>query len=123
MSPQGPDPGKRDPHQTTPTGKPRARAVGPTFRGTPGSHNAITDVPGVAAGHQTLIECDSVRTGVTAIHPIGKNNPGAPAAASYHSQNGKTGRLRQHDLRRRRLRAPGHLGPGQDRRQWLPFLR
>jgi D-aminopeptidase len=88
MSPQGPDPGKRDPHQTTPTGKPRARAVGLTFRGTPGSHNAITDVPGVEVGYQTLIAGDSVRTGVTAIHPRGKNNPGDPVAAGYHSQNG-----------------------------------
>jgi len=104
MSPQGPGPGtpaagrqaadkqavgqQHDPHRATPTGKPRARAVGLTFRGTPGRHNAITDVPGVEVGYQTLIEGDSVRTGVTAIHPRGKANPGDPVAAGYHSQNG-----------------------------------
>jgi D-aminopeptidase len=35
----------------------------------PGPLNAITDVAGVAVGHVTLIEGDSVRTGVTAILP------------------------------------------------------
>ncbi|MBN2336876.1 P1 family peptidase [Candidatus Bathyarchaeota archaeon] len=34
-----------------------------------GRHNAITDVEGVGVGHATLIEGDSVRTGVTAIVP------------------------------------------------------
>ncbi len=34
-----------------------------------GSWNAITDVPGVLVGHSTLIEGDSIRTGVTAILP------------------------------------------------------
>ena len=34
-----------------------------------GPNNAITDVPGVTVGHVTLIEGDSVRTGVTAIVP------------------------------------------------------
>jgi D-aminopeptidase len=34
-----------------------------------GRHNAITDVDGVGVGHSTLIEGDSVRTGVTAIAP------------------------------------------------------
>jgi L-aminopeptidase/D-esterase-like protein len=81
-------PADRDPHQTTPTGKPRARAVGLKYRGTPGPHNAITDVPGVEVGYQTLIEGDNVRTGVTAIHPRGKANPGDPVAAGYHSLNG-----------------------------------
>ena len=77
-----------DPHQTTPTGKPRARAIGLKYRGTPGTHNAITDVPGLEVGYQTLIEDDNVRTGVTAIHPRGKSNPGDPVAAGYHSLNG-----------------------------------
>ena len=36
---------------------------------TPGPLNAITDVPGVRVGHETIIEGDSVRTGVTAILP------------------------------------------------------
>lgn len=34
-----------------------------------GTYNAITDVPGVTVGHVTLVEGDSVRTGVTAIVP------------------------------------------------------
>ena len=34
-----------------------------------GQYNAITDVPGLTVGHVTLIEGDSVRTGVTAIVP------------------------------------------------------
>jgi D-aminopeptidase len=34
-----------------------------------GKYNAITDVPGVKAGHFTLIKGDSVNTGVTAILP------------------------------------------------------
>ena len=34
-----------------------------------GQYNAITDVPGVTVGHVTLIEGDSIRTGVTAIVP------------------------------------------------------
>jgi len=77
------------PHLATPTGKPRARALsGLTFRGTPGPWNAITDVPGVEVGYETLIEGDSTRTGVTAIHPRGKANPGDPVAAGFHSQNG-----------------------------------
>ena len=77
-----------DPHRATPTGKPRARSLGLTFRGTPGPWNAITDVPGVEVGYETLIQGDKVRTGVTAIHPRGKDNPGDPVAAGFHSQNG-----------------------------------
>ncbi len=77
-----------NPHLVTPAGRPRARAVGLRFRGAPGPHNAITDVPGVEVGYQTLIQGDRVRTGVTAIHPRGKHNPGDPVAAGYHSQNG-----------------------------------
>jgi D-aminopeptidase len=77
-----------DPHLSTPTGKPRARSLGLRFRGTPGTWNAITDVPGVEVGYQTLIEGAAVRTGITAIHPRGKANPGDPVAAGFHSQNG-----------------------------------
>ena len=79
---------EKHPHLATPTGKPRARALGLKYRGTPGAHNAITDVPGVEVGYKTLIEGDNVRTGVTAIHPRGKDNPGDPVAAGYHSLNG-----------------------------------
>ncbi len=35
----------------------------------PGPLNAITDVPGVRVGHRTLIQGDSIRTGVTAVVP------------------------------------------------------
>src|SRR5512142_721484 len=72
----------------TPTGKPRARSLGIPFGGEPGAWNAITDVPGVEVGYATLIQGADVRTGVTAIHPRGRENPGDPCAAGYHSQNG-----------------------------------
>ncbi|HEX9512222.1 MAG TPA: P1 family peptidase [Puia sp.] len=39
----------------------------------PGVWNAITDVPGVKVGQITLVQGDSVRTGVTAILPHGDN--------------------------------------------------
>src|SRR5437773_5426367 len=39
----------------------------------PGALNAITDVGGVRVGHTTVIQGDSVRTGVTAILPHGGN--------------------------------------------------
>ena len=38
-----------------------------------GRLNAITDVDGVGVGHSTMIEGDSIRTGVTAIVPHGGN--------------------------------------------------
>lgn len=64
-------------HQTTPSGKQRARAFGIRFDGTPGPFNAITDVAGVAVGYSTLLSGEGalvvgkgpVRTGVTAILP------------------------------------------------------
>lgn len=50
--------------------RPRVREIGlaPGYLPT-GEHNAITDVPGVRVGHATVIEGDSIRTGVTAIVP------------------------------------------------------
>jgi D-aminopeptidase len=72
----------------TPGGKPRARSLGIPFGGTPGRWNAITDVPGVEVGYATLIHGTDVRTGVTAIHPRGRSDPGDPCVAGYHSQNG-----------------------------------
>ena len=55
-------------------GRPRAREAGITpGAGTPGALNAITDVSGVRVGQVTLIEGDSVRTGVTAVLPHGGN--------------------------------------------------
>jgi D-aminopeptidase len=79
---------KHDPHLATPSGKPRARSLGLRYRGTPGRYNAITDVPGVEVGYETLIEDTHVRTGVTAIHPRGMDNPLDPVAAGFHSLNG-----------------------------------
>src|SRR5688500_19208107 len=50
--------------------RPRARHVGVKVGILPtGALNAITDVPGVAVGHTTLIRGDHVRTGVTAVLP------------------------------------------------------
>jgi D-aminopeptidase len=78
-----------DAHRSTPSGKPRARALGIPFDGTPGRWNAITDVPGVEVGHTTLIDGPDVRTGLTAIHPRGSGEPGDPCVAGFHSQNGQ----------------------------------
>jgi D-aminopeptidase len=48
----------------------RARELGILIGSTPtGSLNAITDVAGVRVGHTTIVEGDSIRTGVTAIVP------------------------------------------------------
>jgi len=71
--------------------KPRARDLGVPCDGAPGSNNAITDVKGVEVGHTTLISGDGklvvgqgpVRTGVTAIHPRGKNSNDAVFAAWF----------------------------------------
>jgi L-aminopeptidase/D-esterase-like protein len=60
----------------------RARDLGVPFRGEPGPLNAITDVQGVEVGHSTLISGNGplrvgrgpVRTGVTIIHPRGKDS-------------------------------------------------
>lgn len=80
----------------TPSGLPRARALDIPFRGTPGPWNAITDVAGVEVGHRTLVRGEGslvvgegpVRTGVTAIHPRGRECPGVPVFAGVHSMNG-----------------------------------
>jgi len=57
-----------------PGGRPRARELGiaPGVL-TPGPLNAITDVAGVRVGHTTIVEADTVRTGVTAILPHAGN--------------------------------------------------
>jgi D-aminopeptidase len=83
-----PDANLPPPHAATPSGKPRARSLGVHLDGVPGRWNAITDVPGIEVGYATLIEGDSVRTGVTAIHPRGKAGAGDPVAAGFFSQNG-----------------------------------
>jgi D-aminopeptidase len=73
----------------------RARDLGVPFDGTPGTHNAITDVPGVEVGYKTLISGEGrtvigkgpVRTGVTAILPRGKKD-GASVFAGFFAGNG-----------------------------------
>lgn len=69
--------------------RPRARDVGvaPGILPT-GTHNAITDVPGVLVGQTTVIEGDSVRTGVTAILPHAGNVYEEKVPAAIHVGNG-----------------------------------
>ncbi|MEO5580697.1 MAG: P1 family peptidase [Gemmatimonadaceae bacterium] len=67
--------------------KPRARELGIAAKigGTPGALDAITDVAGVEVGHTTLVSGTGklivgrgpIRTGVTVIHPRGKNSADA----------------------------------------------
>jgi D-aminopeptidase len=54
----------------------------------PGKYNAITDVAGVRVGHSTIVEGDSVRTGVTAILPHGGNLFTDRVPAALHVGNG-----------------------------------
>jgi len=56
-----------------------------------GERNAITDVPGVAVGHRTLVEGDDIRTGVTAIVPHAGNvfQQKVPAAVVVGNAFGK----------------------------------
>lgn len=74
----------------------RARAMGLPFPGKTGVHNAITDVPGLEVGYCTRIEGDGplkpgegpVRTGVTAILPVGKQAEPQPVWAGMYALNG-----------------------------------
>ena len=74
--------------------RPRARDLGVPFPGTPGRHNAITDVVGVRVGHTTIIEGEGalvvgegpVRTGVTAVIP--RTGSYDPVFAGWYSLNG-----------------------------------
>ena len=69
--------------------RPRARDLGVApgiFR--TGAHNAITDVAGVMVGQTTVVEGDSVRTGVTAILPHGGNLFFDRVPAALHVGNG-----------------------------------
>jgi len=54
----------------------------------PGKWNAITDVAGVRVGHATLIEGDSIRTGVTAILPHGGKLFQSKVPAAVYVGNG-----------------------------------
>lgn len=53
-----------------------------------GKLNAITDVPGVLVGHNTIIKGDNVRTGVTAILPHGGNIFQQKVPAAIYIGNG-----------------------------------
>lgn len=70
----------------------RARDLGVPFDGQPGQWNAITDVNGVTVGFHTLIgESDSgaaIRTGVTAILPLGRDTMSQKVHAAMFSLNG-----------------------------------
>jgi len=57
----------------------------------PGKWNAITDVPGVRVGHRTIVEGDSIRTGVTAVlaHPGNLFQKKVPAAVFVGNGFGK----------------------------------
>jgi D-aminopeptidase len=73
-------------------GRARARDLGVApgvFK--PGPNNAITDVAGVLVGHATVIEGDSVNTGVTAIraHPGNQFLDRVPAAVHVGNAFGK----------------------------------
>jgi D-aminopeptidase len=73
----------------------RAQQLGIPLDGTPGPLDAITDVPGVAVGHTTLISgtgklrvgSGPVRTGVTAVFPRGTTDL-SPVFAGWFSLNG-----------------------------------
>jgi len=75
--------------------KPRERDLKLPIGGTAGLLDAITDVAGVEVGHTTLISGSGklvvgqgpVRTGVTVVHPRGKNNAD-PVFGAWFTLNG-----------------------------------
>jgi D-aminopeptidase len=72
--------------------RPRGRELGIPFPGQAGPLNAITDVPGIAVGHVTLIEGEGrlvpgkgpIRTGVTALLPRPRGNWDPVFAATFN---------------------------------------
>jgi D-aminopeptidase len=74
---------------TPPTGRMRARDLGikPGIF-PPGAFNAITDVKGVLVGQTTIVQGDSIHTGVTAILPHGGNIFQDRVPAAMHVGNG-----------------------------------
>jgi D-aminopeptidase len=74
----------------------RARDLGIALAGEPGRWNAITDVPGVEVGYETLISGSGplvpgqgpVRTGVTAVLPLGRAQVGRSCPAGWYALNG-----------------------------------
>ena len=70
---------------------PRARALALGVKPgvfAPGALDAITDVAGVRVGQTTVIEGDSIRTGITAILPHGGNAFADRVPAALHVGNG-----------------------------------
>ncbi len=67
---------------------PRARDLGIPFDGSPGESNAITDVAGVTVGHHTLVidlpNGRKVRTGVTAVLPLGRDTLMQPVFGAWN---------------------------------------
>ena len=78
--------------------RPRARAIGIPFDGVPGPWNAITDVPGVEVGYETLIDGDGplvqglgpVRTGVTGTTKAGVGEACGAAEPEPERAGGRT---------------------------------
>ena len=69
--------------------RPRARDLGLAVGIlSPGPLNAITDVAGVRVGHETIVEGETIRTGVTAIIPGPGNLYTHPMPAAIHVGNG-----------------------------------
>lgn len=76
--------------------KRRGRELGLPFPGRTGEHNAITDIPGVGVGFCTRIEGNGplvqgegpIRTGVTAILPLGRIPEPQPVWAGMYALNG-----------------------------------
>ena len=76
--------------------KPRGRELGLPFPGQTGVDNAITDVPGVEVGFCTRLEGDGplvhgkgpVRSGVTAVLPLGRLPEPQPVWAGMYALNG-----------------------------------
>ena len=74
--------------------KPRARDLGVPFPGTPGPHNAVTDVAGIEVAHTTLFRGEGplqvgegpVRTGVSVVLPRGRVYD--PVFAAWYALNG-----------------------------------
>ena len=69
--------------------RPRVRELGVSPGVLPtGRLNAITDVAGVRVGHKTIVEGDTIRTGVTAILPHGGNLFQRKVPAAVYVGNG-----------------------------------
>ena len=76
-------------HREAPEPRPRLREIGMSIGVlSPGKANAITDVAGVQVGHHTIVEGDSIRTGVTAIKPHPGNVFLNKVPAAVHVANG-----------------------------------